>query len=184
MSVSEEVKQRRIKKGLNRTQLAELCGMSAFWLERFENGLSKFDPPSKILFQISQALGTTVADLKRAHIREMSACTILMNAATMTVDGTYERREITEKEFVRRIKIADENRLLKSYIGHERTATHIARITGVPIEYSREDTFITMYDNIIVCKLKNRVANRNITQRPSPGDFQYLEVMYKGRYNL
>ena len=184
MSISQEVKRRRIERGLSRHQLAAMGGMSEVWLEHFENDMNAQVPPAIVVYQLAYALDTTVDDLKRIELKLASSRTVLMNAAMMPFDGTYERREIAQQEFVRRVQIAYENELLHSYIGYKATATHIGEISGVPVEMAREDTVITKYDNILVCKLRHRVKHKELLLVLHEYDFQYLNIVYKGRDNL
>ena len=180
MSIGEEVKNRRVSKGMNIDELAWRCGLTPHWVDRFENKLIKASPPIEVLVMLADALDTTIADLRGRSVHLKWNETILLSAATMPKDGVYDRRTLTQVEFIERIQEA-EQKSLESFVGHVDTADHISRISGVNVQVSRRDSTIARYINILVCNLKSRVVNKDKPQHPTDDDFQYLEVAYMGR---
>ena len=180
MSLGDEVKNRRVKAGLSRGELARRCGLNHRWIEQLESGQFREMPPASTVFQIAQSLKTTAEDLLGLQVEMPKTRTVLMNAAMMPEDGTYTRREIGKADFVSIVRKANSCGILKSYIGYHETARHINKITGVWIEVTRDDTKITKYDEVVVCKLKKRVPVKGEEQYPLGNDFQYLSVEYKG----
>lgn len=62
MSIGEEIKYYRRKKGLTQKQLGDLCQMADSAIRRYENGHG--NPTGKTLKRIADALGVTVAELQ------------------------------------------------------------------------------------------------------------------------
>ena len=56
MSIGENIKKKRIQKGLTQKQLGELCGMADSAIRRYENG--RANPKYETLEKIAAALGT------------------------------------------------------------------------------------------------------------------------------
>ncbi len=65
-NLGERIRDRRLKRNLTMTELAEAAGVSLSYLSQLERG-DKETPSADILFRIATALGTTMAHLAKGE---------------------------------------------------------------------------------------------------------------------
>ncbi|MEM4668906.1 MAG: DUF1874 domain-containing protein [Thermofilum sp.] len=103
---------------------------------------------------------------------------VLLNSAVITAPGTYRARKITPHE----VKEIINGSSYESYIGYQETAEYMSRVLGVEVAVNRAQYTPKPGDIMIVCRLKNRVANPALkgTLMPGDEDFEWLMVVYEG----
>lgn len=102
----------------------------------------------------------------------------LMNSAMMPEFGRYEYRPLTAEQFARAVKAAHDRGELVSYVGYQQTADLIARISGVPVQVSREMTTLNDGDEILIAKLAYRVGDPKTKGDPVPEDFVFGHAVF------
>jgi hypothetical protein len=83
----------------------------------------------------------------------------LMNSAMMPAEGTYTLRRLEPIIWACRLRAADEQGQLRSYIGYQQTADYIRDLSGIEIPVSREQTTLVDGDELLIVKLAYRVAD-------------------------
>ena len=102
----------------------------------------------------------------------------LMNSAMMPAPGVYVAKKITPeqaKEIIDR-----HNGIFESYIGYPDTARYMSQILGIDVPVNRGETVLADEDEILVCKLKYRVAKPSDKGKftPSDEDYEWFWVKY------
>lgn len=106
----------------------------------------------------------------------------LLNAAVMPRPGRYVMTALTADQFRDRLLDAVQSGRVVSYIGYDATADVIQDLTGWRPPISRESTELADGDEMLVCRLKYRVANPAMKKHQSPtvGDMEFFSVIYSG----
>ena len=106
----------------------------------------------------------------------------LMNSAMMPSDGHYFLYQISPRQFATAVANAHHEGHLKSYIGYEQTASMISDLSGVPVEVNREQTVLETGDEMLIARLRYRVANPGTKGQPVPEDFEFFRCLYRQPY--
>lgn len=105
--------------------------------------------------------------------------TRLLNSAIMPAPGTYRLEPVTREAFAARVRHAARAGTLVSYIGYEQTAAMISRLAGVSIAVTREATTVESGDELLICRLRYRVADVSTKGRPvDENDFEFFVCGY------
>lgn len=108
----------------------------------------------------------------------------LMNSAVMPEAGQYNLKRIMKEEFVRILC----NSNFTSYIGYPSTAAMIEKLifveTGknITVTICRDRTDINDGDDLLICRLKNRILDVNDKKKNihyDVGDYEYFNCSYK-----
>lgn len=106
---------------------------------------------------------------------------LLFNSAVMPDEGVYTLKRISADTFKKVLQEAVVTDNFKSYIGYPETAKIIEQLTNVDIEVSRAQAELTPGDEILIVKLRQRVAdpaNRD-TLELSINDFEFFRCNWK-----
>lgn len=95
----------------------------------------------------------------------------LLNSAVITGPGTYTYRLVQRAEAVAWLRAGE----FISRIGYPATASHIAEISDIMPELSRESTVLLPGDEALVVRLKYRVQDpaQKACLQPSDDDWEY-----------
>lgn len=142
-----------------------------------ENG---FGPTNSIYLEpgVYGALTKFVEQLRTPQMEKGKTMFRLMNSAMMPAPGNYRLREVDVTEFAQAVNRAQAAGALESYVGYPQTADLIARLSGVPILVSREQTPVFDGDVLLICRLRYRVADPKTKGEPVAEDFQYFICEY------
>lgn len=106
----------------------------------------------------------------------------LMNSAMMPFPGIYNLKKIDRFEFISILQTAYKNNNFKSYIGYPANINFLQKITGIPIELNRGITDIENGDELLICKLKYRIADTKLKQhnllQPIDDDYEFYHSTY------
>lgn len=83
---------------------------------------------------------------------------LLLNSSIITIEGTYELKDITLSE----AKTLIENQELESAIGHQSTADVMTTLLGVKVEVDRKQVIQQVGQVALVFKLNGRVEEGRI----------------------
>ena len=101
----------------------------------------------------------------------------LLNSAMMPQAGTYEMKKIPFEEFKK--IISDKNVKIDSYIGYPQNVQLIKDWTGREIELNRKQAEVFDGDEMLVMKLKYRVANPSEKGKEvDESDFEFFRIKY------
>lgn len=84
---------------------------------------------------------------------------LLLNSAVMPDEGVYTLKRISADTFKKILQEASATDNFKSYIGYLQTAKVIEQLTNVDIEVSREQAELTLGDEMLIVKLRQRAAD-------------------------
>ena len=106
---------------------------------------------------------------------------LLLNSAVMPDEGVYTLQRISETTFKKILQEAAVTDNFKSYIGYPQTAQIIEQLTGIDIEVSREQAELTPGDEMLIVKLRQRVADpaSKDTLELSIDDFEFFQCDWK-----
>lgn len=106
---------------------------------------------------------------------------LLLNSAVMPDEGVYTLKRISADTFKKVLQEAAATDDFKSYIGYLQTAEIIEQLTNIDIEVSREQAELTPGDEMLIVKLRQRVADpaSKDTLELSIGDFEFFRCDWK-----
>lgn len=106
---------------------------------------------------------------------------LLLNSAVMPAEGVYTLKQISADTFKKILQEAAATDDFKSYIGYPQTAQIIEQLTGIDIEVSREQAELTPGDEMLIVKLRQRVADpaSKDTLELSIDDFEFFQCDWK-----
>ena len=103
----------------------------------------------------------------------------LMNSAMMPVPGVYRIQKISPEQAREIVK--KHHNIFESYVGYQDTAAYMSQVLGVDVPVNRAETVLADEDEILVCKLKYRVAKPSDKGKftPSDEDYEWFWVKYR-----
>lgn len=106
---------------------------------------------------------------------------LLLNSAVMPDEGVYTLKRISADTFKKVLQEASATDDFKSYIGYLQTAKIIEQLTNIDIEVSREQAELTPGDEMLIVKLRQRVADpaSKDTLELSIDDFDFFQCDWK-----
>lgn len=107
----------------------------------------------------------------------------LMNSAMMPVDGNFDCRSISEKDFKTILNKANPDKM-ECYIGYQDTVDYVNSLSDKKFKISRKQTSLEDGDVMLVCRLKYRVEDPDSKGKTKvdSNDFEFKYVAYR-KYN-